>query len=262
MRRYALLIVLLLPQWGWAMDFRVSAGSESFLWQEYETNGAKLLEESGLRHFVAFDADSWIDRQWQSDFGGRVYSGTVDYDGQTNLHSAVTTDTDYDGIRFEAGFSYYPVSPSSFAGDGGRSGIRMALGVDTWRRSLHDTQLANGTPVSGYVEHYEVVYGRIAAHYGGGGRLTFNLGTKYPFAATETVDTTTLGLPSDVSLHPQGRFSLYADIGFQITPSWGLMAYYDSYRFAKSDPVLVGSSTVAQPESHQDTYGAKLSFTF
>jgi hypothetical protein len=272
MRPYGLFVLLLAPQLGWAMDFSISAGSESFMWEEYDTNNSKLLDESGLRHFVAFDAASWLDRHWQSDFGGRVYSGTVDYDGQTQTGTKVPSDTDYNGIQFEAGFSYYPGNQNPFVTNTGRSGIRMAVGVDSWRRNIQDTQYetTTGTIVSvdGYVENYTTTYGRIAAHYGGGGRWSFNLGAKYPFATTETVGLEALGYASDVTLHPQGNFSLYANLGLQFSRSWGMQIYYDSYRFAKSDPETVYSPSdgttyyVWQPESHQDVLGAKFSFTF
>jgi len=260
MRPYGLFVLLLLPQVGWTMDFRISAGSESFLWEEYDSDGSKLLEESGLRHFIGFDADSWLDSHWQSDFGGRVYSGTVDYDGQTQSGAPVTTDTDYDGHQFEAGFSYFPDNQNPLVANKGRSGIRMAVGVDSWRRNLQGS--------GGYVENYTTTYGRVAAHYGGGGFWSFNLGAKYPFATSETVGLKDLGYASDVTLHPRGRFSLYADFALQFSRSWGMQVYYDSYRFAKSDPEPVYSPSdgttynVWQPEIRQDVLGAKLSFTF
>jgi len=254
--------MLLLPQLGWATDFRVSAGSESFVWQEYDTSGNTLLEESGLRHFISFDADSWVDSQWQSDFGGRVYSSTVDYDGQTQSGTPVSSNTDYDGLQLEAGFSYYPGRRHASAGAQGRSGIRMSVGADYWRRNIQDSQLPNGTPVNGYVERYTTTYGRIAIHYGGGGPWSFNVGVKYPFAVTETVGLKALGLPSDGTLHPQGRFSLYADLALQLSRAWGAQVYYDGYRFAKSDPETVGTTIIEQPEIHEEVFGAKLRFTF
>jgi hypothetical protein len=257
MRPYGLFALLVLPQAGWAVDISVSAGSESFLWEEYDSGGGKLLDESGLRHFIAVEAKGWIDGHWQSDFGGRVYSGTVEYDGQTQTGAPVTTDTDYDGMQLEAGFSYFPGSASSGQG---RTGIRMAVGVDTWRRNL----LGNG----GYREDYTTTYGRIGAHYGDGGFWAFNLGAKYPFATTEGVGLKDLGFDSDVTLHPQGRFSLYADLAMQFSPQWGMRLYYDSYRFAESDPEPVYSPvdsatySVWQPESRMDVLGAQLSFNF
>jgi len=253
-------MLLLLPQLGWAMDFRISGGSESFTWGEYDTNGNKILDETGLRHFIAFDADSWIDSQWQSDFGGRVYSGTVDYDGQTQSGTAVTTDTDYDGIQFEAGFNYYPETAGQLDRNSGRLGIRMAVGADNWRRSI----LGSG----GYMENYSGTYGRVGAHFGGAGFWSFNLGVKYPFAVSESVGLKDIGYASDVTLHPQGRFSVYGDLSLRFSRSWGMSLYYDSYRFAKSDPESVYSPidsvtyNVWQPESRMDIFGAKLSFTF
>jgi len=262
MRRYASIVLLMLPQLACAMDFRVSVGSESFSWKEYDNSGSRLLEEDGLRHFVAFDANNSIDNYWDSDFSGRVYSGTVDYDGQTQSGRPVSTDTDYDGFQLEAGFRYYPISQNRVSLNQGRGGIRMAVGVDTWRRKLHDATLPDNTVVLGYTEEYTTTYGRLAAYYGGGGRYTLNAGVKYPFVTNESVGLEALGLPSDVTLHPQGRFSPYANIELQLNRNWGVQLYYDSYHFAESDAETVGTATVIQPKINQQVIGGKVSFLF
>ncbi|HSW53142.1 MAG TPA: hypothetical protein VLG93_07915, partial [Sulfuricaulis sp.] len=63
-----------------------------------------------------------------------------------------------------------------------------------------------------------------------------------------------------------GRVSLF--LGFTATlhdsprQSWSINAFYDSYRFAESDHVLVwtnlGLLEVWQPESHQDVLGLQV----
>jgi hypothetical protein len=249
------------------MEFRVSAGSESFLWEEFDINGVKLLDESGFRHFVAFDSDSRLNRYWQSDFGGRVYSGTVEYSGQTQSgRQTEPTDTDYDGVQLEIGFSYFPEPDGMYRT--GRSGVRMAVGVDSWRRGIHDSWTVGSPAVltPGYVENYTTVYGRLGAHYSGEGGWGFNVGAKYPLRTTETIGLEAVGFDSDVTLNPQGRFTLYADVGMRFSRSWGAQLYYDSYHFAESDPepVQSGGATylVWQPESRQETLGFKVSFTF
>lgn len=248
------------------MDVQVSAGSELFRWEE-NNSGIKLLDETGLRHFIGIDANHWLDSYWQSDVTGRIYSGQVEYNGQTQSGTQTeSTDTDYDGIQLEAGFRYYP-KPQHSEG-GGQSGIRLALGVDSWRRNIHDSQTADGTIISGYIENYAIAYGRMGVHYGGGSPLSFNLGVKYPFYTNETIELKTLGYESDVTLHPKGRLSLHADVGLQFSRAWGGQLYFDSYRFAKSDaepvyyPTANTTYLVWQPESRQEVFGARISFTF
>lgn len=271
MRLYGVLIVAMLPQTGWAMEYRVSAGTEAFLWEEYDASGGKLLDEAGLRHFVAFDADNWLNRNWQSDFRAKVYSGSVEYNGETVSGAATqSTDTDYDGLLMEAGFSYFPDIDNASSPNAGRAGIRMAVGFDSWRRSIQDSRTVSLTPteVPGYVENYTVAYGRLGATFGGGGNWSFDAGAKYPFYTSETVGLKALGYASDPTLKPQGRFSLYADVGIQFNRWWSMQFYYDSYRFARSgaEPVYYPGSDVTylvwQPESRQDAVGVKVSFTF
>lgn len=262
MRRSTLIVLLMLPQLAGAMDFRISAGTESFNWKEYDSSGIRLLKEDGLRHFVAFDANNTIDSYWDSDFSGRLYSGTVDYDGQTQSGIKVATDTDYDGFQLEAGFRYYPVSQNRVSLNQGRGGIRMAVGVDVWRRKLNDARLSDGSVILGYTEEYTTTYGRLAAYYGGGGWYTLSAGVKYPFVTTEHVSLKDIGLPSDVTLRPQGRFSPYANIELQLSRHWGVQLYYDSYNFAESDSEMVGIYSVTQPKIKQQVIGGKVSFLF
>lgn len=254
MRLIGVFALILLTRPGWAMDMQVSAGSELFLWEEYK-DGDRLLDERGLRHFVAIDADNWVNSNWQSDFAGRIYSGTVEYNGE-NQSGVKTepTDTDYDGIRLEAGFSYYPQQH----GGSGQTGLRMAVGGDTWRRNIHDSRTADGRFVSGYIENYTIIYGLLGVLYRDSAQWSLNLGVKYPFYTNEVVELKAIGYDSDVTLKPKGRLSLHADFGYQFTPNWGGQLYFDSYRFAKSDSV----ANFYQPEIYQEVFGAKVSFTF
>lgn len=236
-----------------ANEIDIAGGIEYFQWAEFDSRG-KLLDETGWRNFVAVDAKSWLNHRWLSDLGGRFYSGTVEYDGQTQSGMPATTDTNYDGYQFELGVTYVEQELANT----GRAGIRMAVGIDSWRRAL----LGPG----GYVENYNVTYGRLASHYEAGGLWSFNLGAKYPFATSETVGLESIGFASDVTLHPKGVISTYADIRLRLGSRWETQIYYDSYRFAKSDSkksyYLVDNKyyEVRQPQSNQDVLGIKITF--
>ena len=235
-----------------AEEIEIAGGVEYFQWQEFDDNGDKLLEETGPRYFVEVQGTNDLNRDWQIDFGGRLYSGTVDYDGQTMSGIPVTTDTDYNGGRVEMGFTRRLAS-----GAQGRDAnwlIRFALGWDQWRRGLQDTALSDGTPVSGYVERYTATFARLGVTYLRHGSWALGGGVKAPFNIRETVG---IGA-TDITLHPEGQLSLSAQAEMFVSPAMSVTLEYDSYRFAKSDP----EQGYYQPESWQDTFGAAFHYRF
>lgn len=237
-----------------ATEVNLAGGVEYFVWEEFADSGRKLLDETGPRYYVEMVGRNDLNKGWSTDFGGRVYSGTVDYDGETQPPNSipVTTDTDYNGYRLELGFTYFTNHRRSL--DSGEWSVRFAAGVDRWRRSLQDTRLSDGTPVSGYVERYQSNYLTVGAEYRRLGAWRFGFGAKAPIFTREEVD---IG-GTDITLNPEGQLSLFAGMAFTIAPQWSLALDYDSYRFAKSDP----DNGYYQPESTQDTLGASLHFLF
>lgn len=233
-----------------AGTFDVAAGIEYFQWEEFEDGGRKMLDETGPRYFIGVTGLDQMANDWVVDFGGRFYSGTVDYDGETQESIPVTTSTDYNGFRIELGFAH--------ALDAGYDAVsawflRFALGMDQWRRSLQDTALPNGVPVSGYVERYASTYGKIGVTYLRKGDWSFGFGAKAPFYTREVV-----GLNGGVTLNPEGQLSLLADAEIHLNAVTSVTIEYDSYRFAKSDP----EAGWEQPKSKQDTMGLALHYRF
>lgn len=245
-----------------ASDFAVSGGSEYFLWQEFSDGGSKLLDESGLRYFVSVVGTNRVNRSWDSDFGGKVYSGTVDYDGQTTAGVPLKTDTDYGGSNFELGFTRYTSGRRDLAG--GEWLIRFAIGTDRWRRSLQDSHDRDGNAVSGYVERYISNYARVGATYRREGKWEAGFGAKAPFFTSEEVDMD----GTTVTLNPEGQLSLYAHLDVPLSKQWSVGVKYDSYRFARSDKELVYLPSISsytwvwQPESSQDTLGVAMHYRF
>lgn len=231
-----------------ATELDVAGGIEYFQWQEYSDSGSRLLKETGPRYFVALVGTNRLAPHWHVDFGGRLYSGTVNYDGQTMNGIPVTTDTDYNGVRAELGF----VRDLGAARTAANASwlLRFALGRDQWRRGLKDTALADGTPVSGYVERYASDYAKLGVTYLRQGAWSVGIGAKAPLHTREEVN---IGL-STLTLNPEGQLSLYAKAVFPVSGTWAVAIDYDSYRYAKSDPVF----GYYQPESRQDTLGLAL----
>lgn len=249
------LCAVLLP--AQAEQLVVTFGAEYFSWREYDGD-SRLLEETGLRHFVGLDAASVPAANWAYGLRSRLYLGRVAYDGQTQTGDPHTTATDYLGWTAELDFTHRflssPAAPQSW-------GITFSFGYDSWLRALRD----KGS-VYGYEERYDVGYGRLGAVYSGAHGWSVQGGVKLPFYTSETVGLTRLGFDSDPTLKPKPDYSLYASVNYRLNPRWDLGGYYDSYRFRPSDGALVshGASlyNVYQPKSQQDTLGFYLNYRF
>lgn len=251
----ALLCVVLLP--AQAEQLMVTFGGEYFSWREYDGD-SKLLEETGLRHFVGLEAESVPAASWVYGLRSRLYLGRVAYDGQTQSGIPHTTDTDYLGWMAELDFTHRflssPAAPHAW-------GITFSFGYDSWLRSLRD----KGS-VYGYEERYDVGYGRLGAVYSSNQGWLVQGGVRLPFYTSETVGLTRVGYDSDPVLKPKPDYSLYASIVYSLNPRWDLGGYYDSYRFRASDSSLVSGGgslySVHQPQSQQDTIGFYLNYRF
>ncbi len=233
----------------YAAPLEINGGVEQFVWEEFDGGGDKLLKESGQRLFIGLEAEKEVSDRWTYGFRGRIYSGTVDYDGQTSTGASHPTETDYDGLAITADFTGRFIGSDGYYSD---LGLRLGVGGETWRRHILPN---NG--VIGYTEEYVVVFGKLGLAYIPEQGLFGEAGAKYPFSIDEDVDL------YDASLSPQGAFSLYASAGYNFNDRWVIKGYYDSYRFKASDvEPLSSGGTVQQPESDMDTVGLTLGFYF
>jgi hypothetical protein len=245
-------LLLLVVSSAYADEVDVAAGTEYFVWEEFTDGGSKLLDETGMRYFVSVVGTNHLNRDWSMDFGGRLYSGTVDYDGRTMGGTPVKTDTEYSGSIVELGITRYTQGRRKLAT--GEWLIRFALGSERWRRGLLDSHDIYGNPVSGYVERYLSNYAKVGATYRIEGHWEAGFGAKAPFFTSEKASLS----GTDVSLNPEGQLSLYAHVAMPLAGPWSVSFDYDSYRFAKSDP----DNGYYQPESNLDTLGAAIHYRF
>ena len=252
MWRKLLLVLLWIPLISVAEEIQFSAGIESFQWEEFDNNGRKLLREAGVRYVAEAVGEKGVGQNLAMDFRGRLYSGDVDYDGETLGGKPVTTDTGYNGYRLEMGLTHITAIHLNQSNDEWRH--RIAFGVDSWSRDLQDSALSDGTPVTGYEEQYTATYVTVGATYVRNMAWALRLGAKLPFFTTEKLKLGGL----DLTLHPEGQLSLFAGVDIPINAQWQIDLRYDSYRFAQSDPQF----GYQQPESHQTTFGAAVSYRF
>ncbi len=109
----------------------------------------------------------------------------------------------------------------------------FGLGWDFWTRELSYFQK----------EDYNIVYLRL------GGELAVNsnkgwvvgAGIKYPVYTHENAHLTDIGFDSNPTLKPGPELSGYAQIGYWFNDKLGLIGYFESYRFKKSNEEMVNS---------------------
>ena len=244
-------LIALFPQWAVAEEFRVSYGIESFLWEEFRSDGSELLDETGFRHVLALNSQTPLNQHWLSDLRAHVTFGTVAYDGwyqdqYGNLLGKAQIDTEYTGYGLETGFSFIPTGGE---GDKEGAGVRLALGLDTWERDLQGP--------GGYTEEYLVTYGRVAGVYSVLSNWRTEFGVKLPISTWESVDLSAYGYADKIKLKPKGKPSLYLKFFYPVSSRFGLNLTYDGYRFGKSDPDP--ATGYYQPKSNMDTYGLAIS---
>lgn len=198
---------------------------------------------------------------WQLVWRGRLYVGSVDYDGAfLDTGAPASGTTEYTGLLNEAQAVYRL--------PGNAQGFELVSGLilDYWNRQLSRDQR----------EEYWIGALRLGLQadrrestgwFGGGG-------LKYPFYTREDAHLADIGFSSNPRLEPKGEASLYADLGYRFSRNISLAAYYDSYRFRESDPTPritnafisgctpPGGCRLIQPTSKVDSLGLRLQYRF
>jgi hypothetical protein len=244
---------------GWA----ITGDVEHFRWSE---SGDPSVTETGPMFGIGARFTQDRPAGWQFGWRGRLYFGSVDYNGAfLDTGAPATGSTDYRGVVNEAQM-LYRLADNPY-------GLELLSGliIDYWERQLTSFQS----------ETYTLAALRLGINadrrqdtgwFGGAG-------AKYPFYVRQDAHLTDLGFSSNPPLKPKGAWSLYADAGYRFSPKWSLTGYYDSYRFKESDPTpflinpfSAGCTGVPpdppqgcqlfQPASRVDSFGLRLQYSF
>lgn len=250
----------------------VGAGTEYMEWREYDAFNEKLLTESGVRVFATAEFSHAVEKNIGLVYSAKLYTGDVDYDGQYQDGTPVTSETGYAGVNVEVRglFSSPPRSPG-FPRRAARSAplaVAIGLGVDSWTRDIKGA--------GGYEEEYLLPYLRLGLEQTldeRAGAWSSRGGVLFPFNVQEKVN-----LLDGIDLEPEGKPSLYFDVGYRLTPEWELEFGYQGYRLGESDissepvtqngvPVDINGDGFApdyvlQPESDLDTFSFALRYQF
>jgi len=244
---------------GWSVNGDV----EHFRWAE---STDPSVTETGLMFGIGGGYRQLRPAGWQFAWRGRLYFGSLDYDGALlSTNQPATGTSEYAGLANE-GQAIYRVPGSA-------NGMEFVSGLvlDYWNRRLSSVQR----------EQYWVASVRLGLNFdrresqgwfGGGG-------LKYPFWTRQDAHLTDIGFNANPHLEPKGALSLYGDVGYRFTRHWSLAGYYESYRFNESDstqrlinpsvqgctgvaPDPAGGCRVFQPQSKQDSFGLRLQYSF
>lgn len=231
-----------------AAEYSIYGEVQNFVWKEYKDDGSKLLEESGPIYGIVATGKFRPYRNLTLKTKGEVFAGSIDYDGQTQGGTPVSTDTNYVGFKVEqdVGWKFLAAEKTTiepFAG----------VGYRLWYRDLESTSSAIG-----YTEKWQSFYGRLGV---GAGYIPYKRikifaegGVKYPFYNRNKVDL------FGVTLEPGKKASSFAEAGLEYCRYYLLRvsAFYEGMRFSKS-PVV---NNLYQPESKADIFGVSLGVVF
>lgn len=250
--RVAVAVALLLLSAGAHAAWSVSADLESFQWKE---DGSPSVTETGPRWGFSWGYLHERDSGWQWAYRGQFRRGTVDYEGAFLFSGQPTmARTRYTGLVNELqGIYRFP----------GLHGLELlgGMGFDYWERKILPDQK----------EDYALVFARLGFNidprssqgfFGGGG-------LKLPLYVAENAHLDELGFDQNETLHPKGRLSGYAQLGYRYQRRWSLIGYYEGYRFGESSTITTTSAAfpgtqfvIFQPASKVDSLGVRLQYEF
>lgn len=243
---------------------------EYFNWEEFDSQGNRLLEESGPLFGVGTLLRVDLrDGRLMLQAKGELFGGNVDYDGQTQndpddpavSEIPVHTDVDYFGTRIEGDLGL------RFGEHKGNFEPFIGLGYRYWIRDLNDSVAIdrNGSPVGvgGYTEEWQSLYTRFglrgAYAIDEDFRFFAEAGGKYPIYNENTVDYFS---DDDVTIKPGEQFSPFAEVGFRLD-RFRMSVFYEGFKFSESPLVHAGGNVfLLQPESKSEIIGITLGYCF
>lgn len=215
----------------------MGVGVEEYEWKEI-IRDLPSPKEHGIRRALYV---AWTSQKTSYPYFayiGKIYDGTVSYRTFTTTGIAVATKTDYSGMSNEAR-AIFPSRIVSIVG---------GLGYEFWSRKMADGATATNFRIPGYAEKYDISFLRLGLSANASASLELSFGFKQ---AIKNSMTTSLKLGT---FHPGARASPYFDAEYRVNPRVNVAAYYDSWRFGKSQVNADGSY---QPRSRMDAIGIR-----
>ncbi|EDP75148.1 hypothetical protein [Hydrogenivirga sp. 128-5-R1-1] len=224
MRSLILSGVLLGSSLGFALEVYVSP--KYFLWEEFDSSGNKLLDETGLILGLGLRGDAGF-------FTGEaeLYGGTVRYDGQTQAGDPVETDTNYLGVSAAGGVWGEAGSTVRLRGE-------LLYRSELWVRDIESTSKAVGYSETWFFDSID-----LGLRLSSGGTYAYG---KYRYMFRDArMQASLTGVPE---LSPKKGQAYELGAGLKGS-SYGIELSYSYVKFRRSEPKPYGSGYVLQPES-------------
>ncbi|MFO7559481.1 MAG: hypothetical protein R6X10_11680 [Desulfobacterales bacterium] len=248
--------MLFVPQPASGNEKNLYVLAESFTWKEFSGNET-LLKESGPRYGIGFSGNVGGNPSQPFAFHYKVegYFGYIEYDGQTQDGTPVTTDTRYLGLKTELGLGW-----KIFIGESGFSFEPLAgLGYRWWLRDITDAGSGVGL---GYEEMWRSYYGRLGLRgeksISDQFKMFMEAAAIIPFYNQNMVNLGWFGL-GKITVEPGNENSFCAEAGFKFK-KLRFSVFYEGLRFSESDKE--GLFQFYQPESEADSYGVTIGLAF
>ena len=230
----------------WA-DWSIGGGFENFRWKESTT---PTVKESGLRWALDLTWAQSKEPGLSVGYNLKFYQGSVDYTGSFQNGVPLSTNADYRGITNEIQTFWRTTSTVD---------AMLAAGWDRWERKF---------AVTAQQEDWDVLYVKLGASVAANVKsgVIGSIGVKYPVWTRENGNFPSIGAVDNPRIRPGKAVSLYGTLGYRVNPRWDVIAYYDSFRFKRSNDVAVlfpgFIESRFQPESKMDVFGMKIQHNF
>jgi hypothetical protein len=240
----------------------------SFDYSEFNSNGKLLDQETGgMPGLAASWRYEWP--EWFVAVNLDYHEANVDYDGQTQSATPLTTTTDnyITNLRFMGGRVFNGIA-------GAKSTLYAGAGYHYWYRDINPSSDSLGTPVAGLLEIYQWTFAILGTELGlvenPTTRLALDIRTKYLIGGTMDIDfmgfqgydNTTLNLGTDWSF----RLGIPLSIALSKTSGLVIEPYYDTWNIPQSNVVELTQNGVPtgygvlEPRSETRNFG--ISFLF
>ncbi len=117
---------------GICFSFEIYLSPRYTQWEEFDTDGRKLLEEKGWILALGIRKEGKLFRG-----GAELYGGTLKYDGQTQAGTPVQTDSVYSGFSLYGGVGWYFGNSVLFS-------PKVLYTLEGWVRDIKSTATALG----------------------------------------------------------------------------------------------------------------------
>ncbi len=249
-------------------ELEVSLRIKNFEYQEFSSNNQLLNKESGPivgLGMIYYEQYGDVLMQLQA----ALYDGVVDYKGQTQGGSPITSRSDT-----TIGELDFFVTRWLNRQDTWRYGIYAGLGFYYWERNIRSTTTASGSPVAGLFEKYMIGYGSLGVKikYLSGDQSSGSLDVRASkiFSADIDVDFQGAGGFDNATLDLGKKY------GFRIGLPWEkklsqnssliINPYYEFWKFGVSNTRQLtingapSGTSIFEPESETGSFGLNIGF--